>query len=319
MTTKKTFPKKKTAISTGVLEAVEATDTIVATPAEKSFKIPPTPKKEGNPFIQSFGGKSEKPIIYQLVKGRKRIPGGHPDRPRYRYPVVYMIKAEDIIYDPIMQVNRKIRYIPGEASIYEDEQKKESKVKSPIIFSEGHITVGHQNPTLKNYLDICNSNRNNPNRMKNYPAVFKLIDKAGDAKTILNKEMKELDAMQLALKMPFSKLVGYAKVLGINTEKSTDEIRYDMKMLAKRAPEDFIIGLDDPKTEVKEIIINAKEYGIIDVQINRVSWQKGSDRVLITHVPVGVNSIEHFSNYCLDGEGELVLAEMKKQIERFNS
>jgi len=314
MKTKKSFPKKKTTENVAV-----ATETIVATPAEVDFKIPPMPKKTTNPFSQSFGKKSEKPSIYQLVKGRKQIKGGTPDRPRYRYPVVYMIKAEDIIFDPIKGVNRKIRYIPGEASIYEDEQKKEAKVKSPIIFSEGHITVGYQNPTLKNYLNICNANRKNPNRMTTYPAVFQIIDRASDAKATINKEMKEMDAMQLALKMPFSKLIGYAKVLGVNTEKSTEEIRYDMKMLAKRAPEAFIVGLDDPKTEVKEIVINAKEYGIIDVQLNRVSWQRGSDRVLITHVPVGVNSIDHFSNYCLEGEGELVLKEMKKQIERFNS
>ena len=306
MATKKTFPKKKAEVNTGVLET--------AVKAEENFEVPPMPKKE-NPFAPNpFNKNSEKPAIYQLIKGRKKDRSG-----AWRYPVVYMIRAEDIIYDPIKQVNRKIRYIPGEASIYEDEQKKDSRVKAPITFSEGFIAVSPQNPTLKNYLNICNANKNNPNRMKNGPAVFQLVDKSLDAKKIINREMKELDAMQLALKMPFNKLVGYAKVLGVNVDKSTEEIRYDMKMLAKKDPNSFITGLDDPKTAIKEVIVNAREYGIIDIQINRVSWKKGNDRVLITHIPVGVNGIEHFADFCLDGEGELVLEEMKKQIARFNS
>tara|TARA_R100000664_G_scaffold31232_1_gene44649 strand:+ start:1339 stop:2259 length:921 start_codon:yes stop_codon:yes gene_type:complete len=306
MNKKKTFPKKKTEVNTGVLEPVEA---------EVDFKVPPMPKKSNNPFANNpFNKTSEKPSIYQLIKGRKKDRSG-----RWKYPVVYMIRAEDVIYDPIKQVNRKIRYIPGEASIYEDEQKKDSKVRAPITFSEGFITVSNQNPTLKNYLDVCNANKNNPNRMKNSAPSFQLVDKSSDAKKIIDREMKEIDAMQLALKMPFGKLVGYAKVLGVNVDKSTEEIRYDMKMLAKKDPNSFIAGLDDPKTAIKEVIVNAREYGIIDIQVNRVSWKRGNERVLITHIPVGVNGVNHFADFCLDGDGELVLEEMKKQIAKFNS
>ena len=297
----KTFPKKKTAVKTGVLQANKPTETPVV-----------NKPKLRNPFL---GKKSEQPSIYQLIQGRRKDKRG-----RWKYPIVYMIKAEDIIYDPIKGVNRKIRYIPGESSIYEDEQKEESKVRAPITFNEGHLPVTAQNPTLKAYLDNCNANADNPNRMTESPPTFKLIDRAGDAKKIIQKEMKELDAMQLALKMPLGKLIGYAKVLGVNVEKSTEEIRYDMKMMAKKDPAGFVTGLDDPKTEIKETIINARDYGIIDVQLNRVSWKKGNDRVLISHVPVGKNAVDHFADFCLgDEQGELVLEEMKKQIARFNA
>lgn len=292
MTTKtKTFPKKKTEVETGVLQSEP---------------------KQKNPFTKGFGKKSSKPTIFQLIQGRKIRNG------RVTFPIVYMIKAEDIIFDPIKGVNRKIRYIPGEPSIYEDEQKKESKVRAPITFNEGHLPVSSQNPTLKLYLENCNANKNNPNRMKGSPAVFRLIDKERDAKRVINKEMKQLDAMQLALKMPIGKLIGYAKVLGVNVDKSTEEIRYDMKVLAKKSPDSFITGMDDPKTEVKEVIINSSEYGIINIQTNRVSWQKGTSKVLITHVPVGKDATDHFAEFCLTDEGDLVLEEMKKQLGKFN-
>ena len=293
--TTKTFPKKKTEVKTGVLQS----------------EVKPK-EVDSNPFTKTFGRKSNKPTIYQLIQGRRKRGG------RWTYPIVYMIKAEDIIYDPIKGVNRKIRYIPGEPSIYEDEQKKESKVRAPITFNEGHLPVSAQNPTLKAYLENCNANKNNPNRITGSPAVFQTIDKERDAKKVINKEMKELDAMQLALKMPISKLIGYAKVLGVNVDKSTEEIRYDMKVLAKKSPLSFITGMDDPKTEIKETIINAKEYAIINIQTNRVSWQKGTSTVLITHVPVGKDAIDHFADFCLTDEGEIVLNEMKKQISKFN-
>ena len=305
MTKKKTFPKKKTEVNTGVLEPVAV---------EENFKVPPMPKKS-NPFVSpSFGKKSEKPTLYRLTGGKK-IKGTN----RKQFPVVYMMKAEDVIYDPIQGVNRKIRYIPGEASIYEDEQKEDAKVKSPIIFTEGVLAVNHQNPTLKNFLDNCNANKSNPNRMKDKRASFEMVDKASSAKQMLNKEMKEMDAMNLALKMPIGKLIGYAKVLGVNVDKSTEEIRYDMKVLAKKAPNSFIAGLDDPITEIKETILSAEDYGVISMQSNRISWKRGNELNLICHVPVGIKPLDHFSGYCLKDEGQLVLEEMKKQIAKFNS
>ena len=307
MTKKKTFPKKKAEVNTGVLEPVEA---------EVDFKVPPMTKKTiKNPFINpNFGKKSEKPVIFQLTGG-KRIPGTN----KKQHPIVSMMKAEDVIFDPIKGVNRKIRYIPGESSIYEDEQKENSKIKSPIIFTEGVLVVNNQNPTLINFLDNCNANKNNPNRMKDRRATFMRVDKSRDAKAIINKELKEIDAMSLALKMPIDKLIGYAKVLGVNVEKSTEEIRYDMRILAKKSPMSFIAGLDDPMTSIKEVILNAQDYSIILMEPNRVSWKKGDQTSLICHVPIGKKPLDHFAGFCIDKEGQLVLAEMKKQIDKFNS
>ena len=307
MTKKKTFPKKKTEVNTGVLEPVLA---------EVDLKVPPMPKaKKSNPFsAPSFGKKSEKPIIFKLLGG-KRIPGTN----KRQHPIVSMMKVEDIIFDPIKGVNRKIRYIPGESSIYEDEQKENSKVKAPILFTEGVLVVNNQNPTLIDYLNNCNGNKNNPNRMRDKQPSFEMVDKSRDAKAIINREMKEIDAMQLALKMPINKLIGYAKVLGVNVDKSTEEIRYDMRILAKKSPMSFIAGLDDPMTEIKETILTANEYAIIKMEPNRVSWRKGDQTSMICHVPVGKKPVDHFAGFCMEKEGELVLAEIKKQIDRFNN
>tara|TARA_R100001594_G_scaffold5456_3_gene16970 strand:+ start:595 stop:1533 length:939 start_codon:yes stop_codon:yes gene_type:complete len=312
MTTKKTFPKKKAAVNTGVLEAEKPTEISVEniTPVEDKIDIPPMPKKSNF----SFGPKKNKPTVFELTDFSV-----DPRTKQKKYALVYMIKAEDIIYDPIKGVNRKIRYIPGEASIFEEEQKKESKVKSPIIFSEGFLIVGLQNPTLKKFLMHHNQNADNPNRMTNTRVAFKLKDEQKKARVSIKKSVAELDAMTLALKMPIEKLVGYAKVLGVNVDKSTDEIRYDMKIKAQKSPEAFLRGLDNPITEIKETIIAAKEYKIIDIKTNKVCWILGSERPLIAHVPIGKEAVDYFADFCKAGEGEKVLKEIKRQIQKYNS
>ena len=312
MTTKtKSFPKKG--------KIVEVEEDINIPPYEERNATEPvveeTPKpikKVVNPFVSNNASRM-KPSMYKLVRSRKDRKTG-----KVMYPVIYMIKAEDIIFDPIKGINRKIRYIPGEAYIYEDEQKKDAKVKAPIIFNDGLLAVPPQNPTLKNFLDHCNQNGDNPNRIKTTKPAFMMVNKKKDAKKLIQKESQELDAMQLALKMPIEKLVGYAKVLGVNVEKSTEEIRYDMKILAKRSPSSFISGMDDPKTAIKETIINAKEHGIISIDKNKISWKRGGAKTLITHTPIGKDSTDHFVDYCMDGDGELVLDEIKRQIKSFN-
>ena len=272
------------------------------------------PKKTNTHGIQNLNTSKKrdtKPAIYKLARGGKKDKNGRPN-----YPVVYMVKAEDVIYDPEKDVNRKIRYIPGETSIFEDEQKEDSKVKSPITFSNGFLMVDRTNPTLRKYLDMCNLNESNPNRDKRIRPAFKLMNNQVDAKKRINKIMVELDAVKTALEMPLEKLVGYAKVLGINVDKSTDEIRYDMKVMATKDPHGFMSGMDDPKTETKEIILKAQEYNIINMGVSEISWIKGDQRPVITHVPLGVKPVDHMADYCLSGKGEATMEHIKMQLER---
>ena len=271
------------------------------------------PKKTNTHGIQNLNTSkktSTKPSLYKLTTGGAKDKNGRPV-----YPVIYMIKAEDIIYDPEKDINRKIRYIPGETSIYEDEQKEDAKVKSPITFSNGFLMVDRTNPTLRKFLDICNLNQSNPNRNKTIRAAFKQMNHQADAKKRIDKIMIELDAVKSALEMPLDKLIGYAKVLGINVDKSTDEIRYDMKMVATKDPKGFMSGMDDPKTEIKEIILKSQEYNIISLGKSEISWVKGDQRPVITHVPLGVKPLDHMADYCLSGKGEATMEHIKLRLE----
>jgi len=127
-----------------------------------------------------------------------------------------------------------------------------------------------------------------------------------------------LNAATTALTMSIDKLVGYAKVLGVNVDKSTDEIRYDMKILAEKDPVGFIAGLDSPLTDMKGLILKAKEYKILSLQSNKVMWNVGDKQTLIVNVPMGIQPIDHLAELCLTVDGEPIVAQIKAQLSRYN-
>jgi hypothetical protein len=172
--------------------------------------------------------------------------------------------------------------------------------------------VSYTNPLLIEYLNATNFNSSNPNRLKSVNPVFYLIDKGEDAKVSVQKSIKEVEAASVALKMPLEQLLGYARVLGVNVDKSTDEIRYDMMQIAKKDPKAFVEGLDDPRTEYAELFILAKEYNILKSSKSDISWNNGG---VICTIPLGVSEVEKATDFFMSEEGDAVYKEVRKRLE----
>ena len=263
-------------------------------------------------FTPQFTNKKQefKASVYKLVaKAKKR--NGMP-----QYPVVSLLKAEDIIFDPETGENKKIRYVPGEASIFSDEQSDEAKMREPIAFTNGFLFVEHTNPTLKKYLDTCNANGSNPHRVKSKSIMFNIKDDEKSAQDKISKVADVMDAVQSALKMPLNELVGYAKVLGVNTNKSVDEIRWDMKVQAEKNPKAFLAGMNDPRTEMKQLLLMAEESGIISMKKTGVTWVSSGNTICVP--AIGVKPIERMVDFCSEGEGEQIYSEIERRLKALN-
>ncbi len=263
-------------------------------------------------FTPQFTNKQQeyKATVYNLVAKAKRK-NGMP-----QYPIVSLLKAEDIIFDPKTGENKKIRYVPGESSIFADEQPKEAKMREPIAFNNGFLFVDHTNPTLKKYLDTCNANGSNPHRIKSKSILFNVKDNEKTAQDKIAQVADVMDAVQSALKMPLNELVGYAKVLGVNTNKSVDEIRWDMKIQAEKNPKGFLTGLNDPRTEMKQLLLMAQESGIISMTKSAVTWVSSGNTICVP--AIGVKPIERMVDFCSEGEGEQIYAEIERRLKAIN-
>ena len=263
-------------------------------------------------FTPQFTNKQQeyKATVYNLVSRTKQRNG------RPQYPVVSLLKAEDIIFDPETGQNKKIRYIPGEPSIFVEDHPEDAKMREPIAFTNGFLFVNHTNPTLKKYLDTCNANGSNPHRIKSTNILFTVKDEEKNAQDRISQVADVMDAVQAALKMPLNELIGYAKVLGVKTDKSVDEIRWDMKIQAEKNPKGFLAGMNDPRTEMKQLLLMAEESGIISMTKSAVTWVSSGNTICVP--AIGVKPIERMVDFCSEGEGEQIYAEIERRLQAIN-
>jgi len=281
------------------------------TPPQPTKVVAQAPLMEKK-FTPQFSNREQeyKATVYHLKsKAKKR--NGMP-----QYPVVSLLKAEDIIFDPETGENRKIRYVPGEASIFVDDHPDTAKMRDPISFNNGYLYVDHTNPTLRKYLDTCNANGSNPHRIKTKSVLFSVKDDKKSAQDRIAQVADVMDAVQSALKMPLNELVGYAKVLGVNTNKSVDEIRWDMKVQAEKNPAAFLAGMNDPRTEMKQLLLMAEESGIISMKKTGVTWVSSGNTICVP--AIGVKPIERMVDFCSDGDGEQIYSEIERRLQAIN-
>ena len=55
-----------------------------------------------------------------------------------------------------------------------------------------------------------------------------------------------------------------------------------------------------------------------DLQKNQICWVLGTERPVITHVPIGIKPIDRMADFCLSDEGEQTMEEIKKRLSKFS-
>ena len=266
--------------------------------------------------ILDFGGNDiQKPTVFKLVKKNHR-----PALQGRYYPSQKRIPSEEVIYDPDTNTNRVIRFAPGEQSIYKDEQTSspgEKVVVGDIIFQNGSLVVDHTNPLLLKYLSLSNFNQSNPNRVKGSKILFKEINAEKEAAASLDTEIAQAQAVAYVGNMEFDDLMGYARVLNVNINRSVKEVRHDMVILAKKDPERFMAGADDPVNKRKQTIHSALQLNIIEINGRSINWVIGEQKNLIVPVPIGQDAVSWFAEWTMnDKDGEKVYVEIEKQIAK---
>jgi hypothetical protein len=255
-----------------------------------------------------------KPIVYRLIKriAKPALQGRH-------YPLYAPIPSTDEIYDPESDSMRTIRYATGEPSIFKDEQSEKVKLGS-IVFQNGKIVVERRNPNLIQFLELSNHNADNEDRVGNRTTLFRKEDQGKVAKLSVDSILIETQAVNAVLSMKWDKLAAYARVLGVNTDKSSDEVKHDMIVIAKNSPQKFLDGIDDPRTTRKQVVMDAMKYGIITVKGRSVKWTIGPENSAILHVPAGREPVEYLAEWTMtEREGEDVFKEMKKRLDKLLS
>ena len=257
------------------------------------------------------------PIVFRLKKGLAK---SNPYGEGSKHNMTYRLPSVDEIFDVEKNTNRKIQYVLGEESVFAKEQS-DNPVLADIIFVNGALIATPQQVNLLKYLELSNYNDSNPNRMPGKTALFYKVNIESDTKDTVETMEVEADALYTARSMEPQKLVGYARTIGVNTDRSMYEIKHDVMSFARDNPSEFLKSIDDPRTERKQVILDAIDYGIIvfSHHANEINWVMGTKKPIIMHTPVGVEKLDYFVEYTFDSEGEDVYKEIQKKMKRMDS
>ena len=230
---------------------------------------------------------------YEIVKG-----GG----------IVYMLPQKGVtVYDSENDTVREIRYCPNEPSIWRDEQSENARRES-VAFREGKLFVPKDKPNMRKFLEL------HPHNSANGGKVFREVNKKKDAEMELKKEFLMTDAVALVRDTDIQELLPIAMYFNVNINSPASEIRFNLLRIAKNKPQDFIESFDSPQVQARSIVVQAKDYQIINVKTDGVYWFDTNS--LIVSSPVGQDPVDVMVGFCLTEKGSSVLSSLEERLER---
>jgi hypothetical protein len=222
--------------------------------------------------------------------------------------VVTILRQKEIqIYDEESGQIRNLRYCPRENSPYVDEQS-ENSVREAVIFRDGRLLVPKEKPNLMKFLDL------HPENQANGGHLFKLIDDKKDAEQELAKEFSQSEAIMMVREKDIQDLLPVAIYYGININRATSEIRYDLLQTAKKNPTGFIQAFDSPEVTTRAMITQAGDYQIINLKKSGVYWFDSNQ--MIVSVPAGMEPVDVMTRFCLTEKGAAVLSTLEDKLEK---
>lgn len=217
----------------------------VAAPTIASNKKAEEPKKK-------IFGVDKKPnnVIYRLLqKNDRTMRTDTPEYPPYkRFP-----NTDIIVWG---EETREIRWLPGEQSIFVDEQEKNGrKIPDNILNNpnnrfeiiEGYIRVRPHEKNKIQFLDICNRNVDSEHRTGTVAALFSKYTEEMKVQEVRSKQEKQKEAMLKAFEA--SPELAYFHAINLNiplidnlTQGSRDieSIIADYRQMAMDNPVDFL-------------------------------------------------------------------------------
>ena len=225
---------------------------------------------------------------------------------KIHWPLSSTIKLYDTIYDTATKKQRTIRYVPGESSIFVDEQSPDDKVPKREQYAEfvkGEKTIDGYETTLLDFFMKCDFNGSNPHRNPSKPILFILLDSSSGLKQMMKKDADTHAAKQWCYQGPWDEVAAYAKALSLNLSDEPDQIRFHMGQLVDRDVEKFTRGMKDPSVKRKFFIQQAVELNYLTVNASNgtVSWTGGG---VISTAPAGKDPIDHLVDATFSKAGE---------------
>lgn len=180
-------------------------------------------------------------------------------------PFLTLIKPKVTIYDPTSSKRRQITM----ANVTEEYFDGKFKIDHPAFrggLSMGYKILRGDIPMEANeyqFLMLHDANGSNPNRNKNVPVLFELIDEARIAKDAKQKRDLKIDAINTARSLKDSDVKRMAASLNWDQEENIIVLRNNLESMAENDPEEFTRAINDRNKEMKIQVKEAFDEDIV--------------------------------------------------------
>ena len=215
-------------------------------------------------------------------------------------------------------VERQIRYVPGESSIYVDEQSEGAAQRAKFIhFEWGTIQVSPEDTNLALFMEKTGKNLNSKHRLPMQQAMFYELNphmetaKKNVSNVSVSKVINWLDdtyhteAGNAALKM-------YATTLGITTNAKEHFILNALIRQAQSDPKGFVEGFSSTANARKYYLMTAEKHGII-----KVDRKEGTIRYkgnVVATADLGEDPINYMVRFATDANGAKIYDAIKQNV-----
>lgn len=235
--------------------------------------------------------------------------------------LLFSLPLEDEIFDEEKGIRRIIRYIPGEQSIYKDEQSSDEKIAKKIFYlqfsSSGEVVIDGRDRQKLEFMLKSNFNGNNMKRDFSKKPKYWLVDLGQGVAGMMETERASTKAKSWCFEGPWEDIKAYSRVMKIDVNRDPNEVRWSLSIIAAKDPAKFLEGLGNDLTERKHIIMSALDRGILKINTttNTISWTDGG---VICLSPLGKDIIDHFTDVSFSPDGERTLAAIRTMLDKGN-
>lgn len=225
-----------------------------------------------------------------------------------------------IEFDEETGENRSLRYCANQKSYYADKQDKHARL-TPILFIDGVLVVQPKDKLLIDFLAIHPDNKNNGG------SKFYEQDFAAEARAEMNRMDLEDQARDLARELSSSEGIRVLIEFGdrATEDKTSDEIKRDLRVYARRDPERFMEVAGMPTSTdsaIEDLFFKAVELKVLQVReltdrddvMKMYPKEVENGRKMLIRFNAGEDQMKKLEEFFKTKDGQKEFIELEKQV-----
>lgn len=223
-------------------------------------------------------------------------------------PLTYTIRSRNIYYfDEELGYERELKHTINQKTSFVDEFKGQARL-AHIVFEDGVLFVPKEKQPLQKLLSIYHPDLD---------SVYEEFDAEADAVDELSAIELEIEALNIAKNMDITSAEAIVRVnVGSQVNKMTSqELKRDLLIFAKRDPELFLELANDENVAVRNIGLKAVEQGVIKLSEDQRTFKWASNGRKLMTVPFDENPYSALAAWFKTDEGVEVYSAIEKKLK----